>query len=104
MSVSFAIACKASFAQEMPIYTCSKDQAVALRGEVINCNAFRDVVDALQRQFDFSVTQRLRGSEDICGGVYVYALKALEEDKPALRKKAPELLDKCSRAILADKK
>ena len=105
VSTWLTIVCNISLAQDTPICACSKEQASALRGRAINCNAVNDVLDALQMQHDFVVMNRLSWeTEKVCGKAYALARKLLEEDRPALRKKAPELLEKCSEAILAEKR
>jgi hypothetical protein len=102
-SIAFGI--KKAIAQDTPIFACSKEQASALRGRAINCSAVNDVLDAIQAQHDFVIMNRLSWeTETVCGKAYALARKLHEEDRPALRKKAPELLEKCSEAILAEKK
>jgi hypothetical protein len=107
IAVVFAIAfgIKKAIAQATPIFLCSKEHASALRGHAINCNAVHEVLDALQAQHDFVTTNRLSWEiQTVCGEAYAIARKLLEEDRPALRKKAPEILEKCSGAILAEKR
>jgi hypothetical protein len=102
---SIAFGMKKAIAQDTPIVACSKEQASALRGHTINCNAVHEVLDALQMQQDFVIMNRLSWeTETVCGRAYVLARKLNEEDRPALRKKAPELLERCSEAILAKKR
>ena len=102
---SIAFGMKKAIAQVTPIFACSEEQASALRGRAINCNAVNDVLDALQMQQDFVIMNRLSWeTETVCGRAYVLARKLNEEDRPALRKKAPELLERCSEAILAKKR
>jgi hypothetical protein len=102
-AIAFGI--KKAIAQDTPIFVCSKEQTSALRGQAINCSAVHEVLDALQVQNDFVIMNRLSlETETVCGKAFALARNLLEEDRPALRKKAPELLEKCSEAILAGKK